>query len=546
MGICWAIASVILISTAVAVNVEHSGWPNSDQTTRFTKIYLFNCTNARDVMDNQAKPLLKQVGPYTFLEERAKTNVSYNSDYTVEYRQKKSWFFEPSQSSGSLDDEIFTVNMVAYTMAEFTRYPGHFGEQDYPFMRGMTDMAIKLCNEELFIKVRVGNLTFDGVDSELLHLADIGDELGGALRPPFERFGWFYARNGSETSDGLFEVFTGQDDLSKSGQISRWNDDPSLGDFFPEPCDLLEGSVGDIFPPKQDLTPVSFFSPDLCRPIHFNFKQETQVDGVAGYKYQVEEEVMANGTFNENNICFNPNPDLLVDIPVDCLTADHCTSDPPVIHPLEGAVNMYLPNGLLNVTTCTYSKYASPTYVSHPHFYLADPLLLDQFHPDSDLIPNEGQHSSYLILHPETGTPLEIAIRTQINVLYRPFTGFPIDMFANTTPTFYPAIWFETITEQPEDFSPPPPSSSTIPSPTAGPGCFDVPLKFNIESSNFAESKLVCYQSRDGGAAIERLPDDETMVNPGTSCVFMSSGHLDSGFVVELFCDVDHWVVNLS
>ena len=39
-------------------------------------------------------------------------------------RQKKSWFFEPSQSSGSLDDEIFTVNMVAYTMAEFTRYPG--------------------------------------------------------------------------------------------------------------------------------------------------------------------------------------------------------------------------------------------------------------------------------------------------------------------------------------------------------------------------------------------------------------------------------------
>ena len=186
----------------------------------------------------------------------------------------------------------------------------------------------------------------------------------------------------------------------------------------------------------QDLTPVSFFSPDLCRPLNFNFKQETQVyppsscvksieilqvqvDGVAGSKYQVEEEVMANGTLNENNICFNPNPDLLVDFPVDCLTADECTSDPPEVHPLEGAVNMYLPNGLLNVTTCTYSKYASPTYVSHPHFYLADPLLLDQFHPDSDLNPNEEQHSSYLILHPETGTPLEIAMRTQINVLYR-------------------------------------------------------------------------------------------------------------------------------
>ena len=34
-------------------------------------------------------------------------------------------------------------------------------------------------------------------------------------------------------------------------------------------------------------------------------------------------------------------------------------------------------------------------------------------------------------------------------------------------------------------------------------------------------------------------------VNPGTSCIFMSSGHLNSDFVVELFCDVDHWVVNV-
>ena len=185
----------------------------------------------------------------------------------------------------------------------------------------------------------------------------------------------------------------------------------------------------------QDLTPVSFFTPDLCRPIRFNFKQETQVntsscvnsieklpiqvDGVPGYKYQVEQEVMSNGTFNENNVCFNPNPDLLVDLPVDCTSAESCTSDPPEYHPLENAVNMYLPNGLLNVTSCTFSKYAAPTYVSHPHFYLADPVLLNQFHQDSDLIPNEGQHSSYLILHPETGTPLEMAIRTQINVFTR-------------------------------------------------------------------------------------------------------------------------------
>ena len=79
-------------------------------------------------------------------------------------------------------------------------------------------------------------------------------------------------------------------------------------------------------------------------------------------------------------------------------------------------VNMHLPNGLLNVSAC---KYDSPAYVSFPHFYLADPALLDQFHPDSDLNPNEEEHSAYLSLMPKQGIPLEVAIRMQINILYR-------------------------------------------------------------------------------------------------------------------------------
>ena len=38
-------------------------------------------------------------------------------------------------------------------------------------------------------------------------------------------------------------------------------------------------------------------------------------------------------------------------------------------------------------------------------------------------------------------------------IFSRPFTGFPIKMFANSTPTFYPAVWFETSTELPEDLA---------------------------------------------------------------------------------------------
>ena len=97
------------------------------------------------------------------------------------------------------------------------------------------DMAINICedqyNETMFIKVsselnskwsgtacnltkvRVGDLTFDGVDSELLHIGDAVGQIGDSI--PFDRFGWFYDRNGSETYDGLFEMFTGEDDIYK-------------------------------------------------------------------------------------------------------------------------------------------------------------------------------------------------------------------------------------------------------------------------------------------------------------------------------------------
>ena len=66
-----------------------------------------------------------KVGPYVFREEHEKTNITFNkSDYTVQYMQKKFWYFDAEKSSGSLDDEIFTLNMVAVAASDGTRYPG--------------------------------------------------------------------------------------------------------------------------------------------------------------------------------------------------------------------------------------------------------------------------------------------------------------------------------------------------------------------------------------------------------------------------------------
>ena len=76
------------------------------------------------------------------------------------------------------------------------RWPGAWAEGDYPFMQNMLGASIKANNETLFMKAVIRNLTFDGIDSPLLHMGDeagdspLGDMLDNQI--PFDRFGWFY------------------------------------------------------------------------------------------------------------------------------------------------------------------------------------------------------------------------------------------------------------------------------------------------------------------------------------------------------------------
>ena len=237
-------------------------------------------------------------------------------------------------------------------------------------------------------------------------------------------------------------MYTGKDDIYKVGQIQAWKDSSDLSDLYPSPCDGLYGSAGEFFPQNRDKTSISYFTADLCRPIFFNFKEETKVSGIHGYKYWLDNMFMGNASTNASNSCYNPEPDFVINYP-----------DNPYNHTLLPSANHSIPgmpliNGLLNVSAC---KFDSAAYVSFPHFYLADPILLKQFDERSDLNPNEEEHSAYLSIMPKQGIPLEVAIRMQINILYRPLPH--IKMFEKITPTFYPAVWFEVTTELPDDMA---------------------------------------------------------------------------------------------
>jgi scavenger receptor class B, member 1 len=52
-----------------------------------------------------AKPVLQQVGPYVFTEKHHKSDLQWNKNGTVTYKQIRTWNFLPEETVGSLDDE---------------------------------------------------------------------------------------------------------------------------------------------------------------------------------------------------------------------------------------------------------------------------------------------------------------------------------------------------------------------------------------------------------------------------------------------------------
>lgn len=78
-------------------------------------IYLFNWTNPSNFSSDEAfpKPILKEIGPYRFVEKPDKEDIVWNDNQTVSFRKKSTFFFDVANSKGRMDDMITTLNIVA-------------------------------------------------------------------------------------------------------------------------------------------------------------------------------------------------------------------------------------------------------------------------------------------------------------------------------------------------------------------------------------------------------------------------------------------------
>lgn len=371
------------------------------------KLYVFNLTNPED-FQNGSKPVLQEVGPYVWREYHKKQNVTFHPNDTVTYLQQRWWVWDQEASGNcSQDDLIITLNTIPVAAA--------YGMRNSLF-QGALEFAFKSVDEQLTVHTTARKLVFDGVKDPLLDWVqeNVVNNKGkyhfllpffkGTAVAEFEKFAWFYKRNLSLTYDGEFNMMTGEDTLDNLGRIDKWNGRNSTN-FYTPPCNEVTGSAGELFSPHLSRKDLIFFSSDLCMSAKLFFKEEVKdYGGLAAYRYWGTNHTFANGTTVPGNECY-------------CV-GETCA-----------------PMGLLNAESC---RMGAPAFVSFPHFYAADPFLLEGV---EGLAPDKKKHSLFLDIVPNLGVPATVSIKLQINIHVTPFKS--ISLLEHVPDVYLPMLWFE-------------------------------------------------------------------------------------------------------
>ncbi|KAH8345406.1 hypothetical protein KR067_010470, partial [Drosophila pandora] len=214
-----------------------------------------------------------------------------------------------------------------------------------------------------------------------------------------------------------FETFyTGKSNPAESGLYATYRGEASLPQWENEHCSNIEhASDGTKF--KSFLLPnetVKFFRKSMCRPIHLYRVGEKKTFGsLSGYSYVFEDNAFDNGVTNDANKCF--------------CRKGYCQ-----------------PVGLIDVTDCYYGF---PISLSFPHFMGGDVGLQKNI---TGMNPDPAIHSSEFIIQPESGLPLSLSVKVQINMHFQNLNNYQAaSKFSHLT---VPMLWFEIMMPKLPDF----------------------------------------------------------------------------------------------
>ncbi|NXK83083.1 SCRB1 protein, partial [Amazona guildingii] len=352
----------------------------------YMSVYFFEVLNPNQVLQGE-KPVLYQRGPYVYREFRYKTNITFHDNDTVSFLEYRTLFFQPELSNGREDDYIVVPNVLMMGAAVMM-------ENLPTFVKILLSGALAGLKQEAFINRTVGEIMWGYEDP----LIDAINAIVPGMIPFKGKFGLFVEFNNSNS--GLFTVNTGMKNISEVHMVDSWNGLKEVNYWRSHGCNMINGTAGEMWPPFMSPTSLDFYSPDACRSMRLVYEQSGNFQGVPTYRFVAPKTLFANGTDYPPNEGFCP-----------CMQS-----------------------GIQNVSSCRLN---APMFISHPHFYNADPALLDAV---EGLHPNKDQHALFLDVHPLTGIPMNCSIKLQLNLYIKQVSG--IIQTGRIKPVVLPLLWF--------------------------------------------------------------------------------------------------------
>jgi len=424
------------------------------------KFFLFNVTNAFEVINFGALPKLVECGPYTFIETREKQQVRFeNNGERVVYKEFKYYYFDQARTNGSLDDVVIVPNIPEIAMASQIISKAESIPQLAEFLYGMLNAAFHTSESNIFGKRKVREMLFDGykVDAmqEMQNIINGIPNMPIPFKSPLKNnmFGLFIWKNGTDDPDSLdWRIQTGLNDATNFGQVISYNDKTQnscwRNSYY---CNAMLGGDGSQFPPILDLPKgyqkrmleakrrrnkefdgflqfehtlddisgkkrLYVYNPDVYRSVYLTYERDTEVRGIKAYRYTLPDIFYTSPADAPENACYCTKAGQfdLNEFNAKFLKEHINSDDPKNFVELKNLYKKSFPpqcrlNGILDISHCK----KAPVIVSAPHFYKGDPLLV---HSVEGLKPDASKHKTYVDIEPRTGIVINAARRAQINI----------------------------------------------------------------------------------------------------------------------------------
>jgi hypothetical protein len=399
----------------------YATWASTGDEPLTVNAYLFNVTNAEDVIAGRAKPHVVELGPYVYSHNMRRFQANWSDDSTLlSYKTQTYYLFNPELSNGSESDVVTSANLPFLGIAGVLG-----GSATDRFFLDLLYGATKPF-DRLFVQRPVHELLF-GYDDPKLSKVGL---------PKYSGLLANYSSEEEAASKTLRdEIETGVKDTDAVREYKLWQSHPFVGK-----CKGLTVTCAAAKRvPIWSSTAANETSPacPVASPVKRTAREWSAVRGTDGSQFSPGGATAHDPPF----FMFLANLFRSVRLQkvgpvtfegVDCIRFQidpresyNCTQ-----RPRNRAFNQDWATGLYSIGTALYG---SPVFMSLPHFLDVGAEVASLI---EGLQPDGVQHRFFVDVEPLSGATFRLLSRMQLNVRFNNIPKMPKGLFGKET-------WFE-------------------------------------------------------------------------------------------------------